>query len=207
MRSTRPDRERLPRGRHGLAAAAVAENQRSRLLAAAADVFYDNGYLGTTSKRIATSAGVSSSAFYRHFEDVSDCLLAAFDVAADALLRALVGHRQPARDRRRPARLDAEALVAFARAEPQLAQLLGVELAAAEREIAARRRQLFNRLASACRDRAQGGAPARTSSIGQQLIAAAVALSSVPGEGQPPVGPDLAAQLGVLLDLAAERPW
>jgi AcrR family transcriptional regulator len=150
---------------------------------------------------------VSSSAFYRHFEDLSDCLLAAFDVAAEALTKALAGGCGDTRDRRRPARSDAEALIAFACAEPRLAHLLGAELAAAEREITARRRQLFARLALSSREMAQGSAPARTRSIGEQLIAAAVALSSASGGGRPPVRPDLAAQLGALLDLAGERPW
>jgi AcrR family transcriptional regulator len=198
--------ERLPRGRHRLSVTAVAENQRWRLLAAAADVFYEHGYLGTTSKRIAASAGVSSRAFYRYFDDVSDCLHAAFDVAADALTRALVGRCQDARDRRDRARSATEALLAFYRSEPQLTSLLGTELSAAEKEIAARRWRLIGRLGALLSEREGERDPGRGTALDEHLVAASLALSCNRGGGQPPVSPDLAAQLPALVELAGSAP-
>jgi len=199
--------ERLPRGRHRLSVSAVAEHQRSRLLGAAAKVFFENGYLGTTARRIAISAGVSSSAFYRQFEDVSDCLRAAFDVAAEALYRALIGPCQADADRVEAARAGAQALSLFALAEPQLTHLLGADLAAAEGEIAARRHRLFLRLASSLRGSGEETPRVDTASIGEQLIAAAVALNSGLGEGQSSDCPDLATEMDLLADLAGGWPW
>lgn len=175
------------------------------MLGAAADVFYEHGYLGTTSKRIATSAGVSSSAFYRYFDDVSDCLHAAFDVAADALMRALAGRCEGASNRRARARSGTEALLAFYRAEPQLMYLLGTELSAAEREIAARRRRLIIRIGALLSEREGRGDPGRGAALGEHLVAASLALSCNRDGGQAPAPPDLAAQLPTLVELVGER--
>jgi AcrR family transcriptional regulator len=205
-RDTRADRERLPRGRHSLSPAAVAAHQRSRLLAAAADVFYERGYLGTTSKVIVSSARVSSSAFYSQFEDVSDCLGAAFDVAAEALQKALAGGGRTARAKGRAAVPDVESLIAFARSEPRLANLLGTELAAAEREIAVRRRQLFLRLASRCRGGRADSLPG-ANPVGGELIAAAFVLGLPARKHEPSADADLPEQLGVLIGLGGERLW
>jgi AcrR family transcriptional regulator len=166
--------ERLPRGRHRLPAAAIAENQRWRLLAAVADVFHSHGYMGTTSKRIASSARVSSSTFYRYFADVSDCLRAGFEVAADSLLRLLADRRKVGESQ--GLRSLAEALLAFRRAEPQLANLLGLELAVAERGIGERRRELIARIVFLFREVGAGGGPLHEPALGEQLGAATVAL-------------------------------
>lgn len=204
-RAGRFARERLPRGRHWLSAAAVAENQRWRLLGAAADVFYEHGYLGTSSKRIAASAGVSSRAFYRYFDDVSDCLRAAFDVAADALTRAVAGRCRDAPDRPERARSAAEALLAFRRSEPQLICLLGAELSAAEKEIAARRRRLIGRLGALLSEREDRPDPGRGGDLGAHLVAAALALSCPRGGRRADVAPDLSAQLPALAELAGDH--
>ncbi len=167
-------RERLPRGRHRLPPAAVAENQRWRLLGGVAEVFHAHGYLGTTSKRVASSAGVSSNTFYRYFADVSDCLRAGFEVAASALLRLLADRRETGENH--SARSLAEVLLAFRRAEPQLAGLLGIELAAAEPELGERRRELIARIASLIGEAEGPGGPPRETELDQQLGAATVAL-------------------------------
>jgi AcrR family transcriptional regulator len=199
--------ERLPPGRHRLPLAAVAEHQRSRLLGAAAEVFYEGGYLGTTSRRIAIGAGVSSRTFYRHFEDVSDCLRAAFDSAAEVLQRRLVGDCRTASNARDAVRFGVEALLAFTHGEPRLAHLLGGELAAAEKEIAIRRHQFFVRLAASLRERAREESSAHTVSIGEQTIGAALALCLAAGHEDPSVPPDLAAQLGAMVDLVGDPLW
>ena len=153
-----------------------------------------------------TSAGVSSRSFYRYFDDVSDCLHAAFDVAAEALVGALAGRCQDARNRRDRARQGIEALLAFHRSEPQLTHLLGTELSAAEREIAARRRRLIVRLGAMLSERGEREAPADGAAAVEHLVAAVLALSCSRGEGQAPALPeDLATQLPALVELAGER--
>jgi len=89
MASTIPaasELERLPRGRHGLSREQVASQQRNRILAATVDVVAELGYPQTRVVDIIKLAGVSRKTFYELFEDKEDCFLAAFDVAAGALL-------------------------------------------------------------------------------------------------------------------------
>jgi AcrR family transcriptional regulator len=196
-------RERLPRGRHLLTAAEVAENQRWRLLGAAADLFYARGRLGLTSKGIAAGAGVSASTFYRYFDNVAHCLDTAFEVAADSLLRALEGRCRIAPDQPGRARAGSEALLGFVAAEPQLACLLGTELAVTQKTIAPRRRRLITRLAVLLDGgRSNDASGADGALAGEQLVAAALALCCKRGE-EAPVPPNLAPQLAALLGPAA----
>lgn len=120
-------------------------------------------------------------------------------------MRALTGRCEDAPNRRGRARSGAEALLAFYRAEPELTYLLGTELSAAEREIAARRRQLILRVGALLSERGERGVPANGAAVGEHLVAAALALSCNRGGGQTPVPPDLAAQLPALVELAGER--
>jgi AcrR family transcriptional regulator len=79
--------ERLPRGRHGLSREEVARQQRDRILAATVDVVADLGYPETRVVDVISRAGVSRKTFYELFTDKEDCFLAAFDIAAGALLK------------------------------------------------------------------------------------------------------------------------
>ncbi|WP_354699443.1 TetR/AcrR family transcriptional regulator [Paraconexibacter sp. AEG42_29] len=63
--------------------------QRSRLFAAAAAVFARSGYADATAEGIAREAGMSKATFYEHFANKEECLLALFDAAATAILRAM----------------------------------------------------------------------------------------------------------------------
>jgi AcrR family transcriptional regulator len=168
-------------------------------------VFFEHGYLGTTSRRIVTTAGVSSSAFYHHFDDVSDCLRAAFEVASASLLRMLAGRCQDVPERRSRARSGTEALLTFCRAEPQLSRLLGAELPAAQKEIAPRHWQLISRLAALLDGREGREPPVQGAAVGRHLAAAALALSCDGEESLTPLQPDLATQLTALLELAREH--
>lgn len=137
----------LPRGRHGLPPEEVAENQRWRLLTGAAEVLAERGYAHVTSARIARAAGVSSGTFYRYFENVDACLLAAYEMAAecvwDLAAGACVGEGEW------PQRLAAalHAALDFLATEPALAHLLGAEAAAGIAAVAAARESLHGRLA------------------------------------------------------------
>jgi AcrR family transcriptional regulator len=52
---------------------------RSRLVAAAAQLFNREGFYGTDSNRIAHAAGYSTGVFYKHFKDKREVFLAAYE--------------------------------------------------------------------------------------------------------------------------------
>lgn len=126
---------RLPRGRHGIPPEQVEESQRWRLLGAAAEVVAERGYGRTKASDIASRAGVSRATFYEQFENLSGCLLAAYEMTADCVSDlALAG----------PGAL--EDVLQFLAEEPALAHLLGPETAAGVPAIAAARQRFVSRL-------------------------------------------------------------
>lgn len=140
---------RLPPGRHGLSPELVAESQRWRLLGAVADELAESGHVRTTSTRVARRAGVSPATFYAHFENVGACLLAAYEAAAECIVRIV--DRSCDEPQVEWARRLADAVrqsLRFLAAEPALANLLGAEAAAGEPEVAAARERLIGRLAA-----------------------------------------------------------
>jgi len=68
----------LPHGRHGLPPEFVDHNQRERLIASFTSVVGEVGFSGATITAIVEGAGVSSRTFYKFFETVEDCCIAAF---------------------------------------------------------------------------------------------------------------------------------
>jgi AcrR family transcriptional regulator len=84
-------RTRLPRGRHSLTRAEVAQSQRERLLRAMTDECAERGIAATTAAGVYQRAGVSSRAFYENFRDVRDCFLAAYDASVGVTLGAMGG--------------------------------------------------------------------------------------------------------------------
>jgi AcrR family transcriptional regulator len=81
----------LPKGPHGLTREQVAESQRTRLMAAMTAVLAERGYAAVTIGELARRASVSRGAFYEHFADKEDCLLAAYTHFATTLLTEMVG--------------------------------------------------------------------------------------------------------------------
>jgi AcrR family transcriptional regulator len=67
----------LPRGRSGLPAGAVRQDQRERLLRAVIAAVDAAGFRDVTVADIVRMARVSRAAFYAHFGDKEDCFLAA----------------------------------------------------------------------------------------------------------------------------------
>ncbi len=61
-------------------------SQRERLLDAMIDLAGHNGYQHVSIAQVSAQAGVSRATFYEQFEDKEDCLLAAFQTAAERLL-------------------------------------------------------------------------------------------------------------------------
>ena len=124
-------------GRHGIPPEEVAENQRWRLLGAAAEVLAEQGHVNTTSTRVSKAAGVSPATFYQHFDNIGDCLLAAYEAASDCVLEIV---SEACREERIgwPERLGVAvaSTLRFLAVEPATAHLLGTEPPAGEPAIA-----------------------------------------------------------------------
>ena len=123
---------RLPRGTHGLDPSLVAASQRTRLLGAVGREVAEKGYNAATIDDIVRAAGVSKQTFYEHFSDKLDCFLAAYETASDELL-AHVRAAQDTADADWPARTRAgiHAYLRWLAAEPALARVFLIEIAAA----------------------------------------------------------------------------
>jgi AcrR family transcriptional regulator len=138
---------RLPRGNHGLSRAQVAENQRWRLIGAAAQVLAEERLGGTSSRRIARRAGVSSHTFYEHFGGVDEVLAAAFSNAAQVLKEVVGGVCCDLGSLGPEASVKAlKAALGLGAAEPGLVALMRVEVAVAIPAIATERMRLTGRL-------------------------------------------------------------
>jgi AcrR family transcriptional regulator len=119
----------LPRGRHRFTREAVAESQRSRLLAAVAQSVATNGYTDTTVGDVVALAAVSRRTFYEHYSDLEACFLAAYRDGMDWLfdqIRSAVRAQAGAgwRDR---VRVSVEAYLAALAARPAAAHAFTIE--------------------------------------------------------------------------------
>jgi len=75
----------LPHGRHGLPPEFVRRNQRERLIVAFTALVGEVGYGAATITATTEGAGVSSNAFYKYFETIEECCIAAFETELEAL--------------------------------------------------------------------------------------------------------------------------
>lgn len=80
---------RLPKGRHTLSRAEVADAQRLRLAVAMADAMAERGYVGTPVAAVLQRAGVSRETFYQLYDDKLACFLDALDLAGAVLTTQL----------------------------------------------------------------------------------------------------------------------
>jgi AcrR family transcriptional regulator len=164
---------RLPRGTHGLDPSLVAASQRTRLLEAVGRAVAEKGYAAATIDDIVRDAGVSKKTFYEHFSDKLDCFLAAYEAASDELLAHVTaaqdgvgvatgggspatggGSRGAAPDSDWLARTRAgiHAYLRWLAAEPALARVFLIEIAAAGPEALERRERLRDRYAERMRE-------------------------------------------------------
>jgi len=123
---------RLPRGTHGLDRSLVAASQRARLLEAVGRAVAEKGYAAATIDDIVRDAGVSKKTFYEHFTDKLDCFLAAYEAASDQLLEH-VRAAQEGGDGEwlERTRAGIHAYLRWLAAEPALARVFLIEIAAA----------------------------------------------------------------------------
>jgi AcrR family transcriptional regulator len=143
---------RLPRGSHGLARGVVEASQRARLLEAVGRVVAGKGYSGATIDDIVRGAGVSKKTFYEHFADKEDCFLDAYEAAGEELfahVREAYGEGGPWLERTRSG---IGAYLRWLAAEPALARVFLIEVAAAGPRAAAARERLRDRYALLMRD-------------------------------------------------------
>ncbi|MEA2366659.1 MAG: hypothetical protein QOI32_2171 [Thermoleophilaceae bacterium] len=138
---------RLPRGTHGLDPSLVAASQRTRLLEAAGRAVADKGYAGATIDDIVRGAGVSKQTFYEHFADKLDCFLAAYETASDRLFEHVRAAQDAADDWIDRTRAGIHAYLRWLAAEPTLARVFLIEIAAAGPEALECRERLRDRYA------------------------------------------------------------
>jgi AcrR family transcriptional regulator len=118
------DQFRLPPGRHGLPDSHVRENQRWRLLGACAEVIAARGYQGLSLRALTKEAAVSKDAFYKHFENLDDCVRETYAMAAESVLVAAARGCETAPVDNARARGGVEAIAGLFSEEPALAYVL-----------------------------------------------------------------------------------
>ena len=143
---------RLPRGTHGLDPSLVAASQRTRLLEAAGRAVAEKGYAAATIEDIVRGAGVSKKTFYEHFADKLGCFLAAYEVASDELLEHVSGAQDAGGDWVDRTRAGIHAYLRWLAAEPALARVFLIEIAAAGPEALERRERVRDRYAERMRE-------------------------------------------------------
>jgi len=144
---------RLPRGSHGLDRELVAASQRARLLEALGSAAAAKGYAAVTIDDIVRGAGVSKKTFYEHFRDKEDCFLAAYDAASAALFE----HVRGARGGHGDVRAGVRAYLRWLAADPALARVFLIEVAAAGPRAAEHRERARSRYAELIRRRHETG--------------------------------------------------
>ena len=165
---------------HGPVAAVQDLTTRDRLLAAAVEVFVEQGYEGARLQDIARTAGLTTGAVYANFRGKDELLFAAIGARADVEMDALL---EEARDRNPRALLEllGDRLVG-ARPHPPL---LIDAIAAARRD---------GTLAGVLRDRLEGR---------ERVLAAIVERAKVDGTIDPALDSDVFARFGLTLAMGA----
>jgi AcrR family transcriptional regulator len=125
-------RDRKLRPGQRLPPAEVARNQRERLFAALVAVVAEKGYEATRVADLLELSGVSRSAFYEHFGDKEECLLAALEAFVGPTIDAIAkveGNEGPLGEEQ--TRFAFEAVVRLIVEQPATARMCFVEIYAA----------------------------------------------------------------------------
>ncbi len=123
-------RERRLQPGQRLPAEEVARNQRERLFAALVAVVAEKGYNGTRVEDLLELSGVSRSAFYAHFSDKEECLLAALGAFVGPTVGGIFGEGGPPPDEVR-ARQAFDAFIQLIVEQASAARMCLVEIYAA----------------------------------------------------------------------------
>lgn len=123
-------RDRKLRPGRRLPAEEVARNQRERLFAALVAVVAEKGYKATRVADLLELSGVSRSAFYEHFRDKQECLLAALEAFLGPTIATLTeGNGQPHGEEQ--ARETLQAFIHLVVGQPATSRMCLVEIYAA----------------------------------------------------------------------------
>jgi AcrR family transcriptional regulator len=176
MESTAPGApdipRRLPRGSHGLDRDVVEASQRTRLLEAVGRAVAERGYAAATIDDVVRRAGVSKKTFYDHFADKQDCFLAAYEAASEELLERVTEAHASSEDWLERTRAGITAYLRWLAADPALARVFLIEVAAAGPVALERREALRDRYAELMRARLEPGAPSPPPEIFHAVVAA-----------------------------------
>jgi len=127
---------------------AVARNQRERLYGATVATVAEHGYESTRVADILQLAGVSRSAFYRHFDNKLECFLATLDALSELAAGPMAAVYGSDGSRSWHARLESvfEGLVELILVQPAAARVWLVEIYAAGPQAVDRMERLADRL-------------------------------------------------------------
>lgn len=142
----------LPHGRHGLPSEFVELNQRERLIAAFIALVGEGGYGNVSIRSLVAAAGVSSRVFYKFFDTLEDCCVAAFEKEVSRLRPVLAEAYRSEEEWPLQVRAALAALLAQFADWPHLARLLTVEPFAAGPALVRRHKALLEELAPCLRE-------------------------------------------------------
>ena len=111
----------------GRPAAEVAAHQCARVHGAMVELVAERGYDAVTVRELARLAGVSSRAFYQHFEGKQDCFLRTHELVARRAVKRIVASQAEGRDWEERLRMALDAFVRELEREPQAARFALVE--------------------------------------------------------------------------------
>jgi AcrR family transcriptional regulator len=120
-------RRGLARGDQNVSKSYVVQNQRARILDAAANLTARDGYASLKVEEIAEQAAVSLVAFYEHFADKEDAFLVAYEVGFGKGLAVVERAFAAESDWRLAVRAGIEALFGFLASEPAFAHIALVD--------------------------------------------------------------------------------
>src|SRR5262245_1749445 len=105
-------------------------SQRERLFGAMVSISSEKGYEATRIADLVTMAGVSRAAFYEHFEDKKECLLAAVDALVEPTI-ALMERAEDAPTGEARVRQAVEAFLGLVARQPAASRMIFIEVYAA----------------------------------------------------------------------------
>jgi AcrR family transcriptional regulator len=143
--ATAPKRGQYERGK---SAGERREEQRERLLAAAAEIFGASGYAGASVEAIVSRVGMSRRTFYEHFDDLDDVLLQLAEFGADALYEEVQARTATVEDPVEKLRLAVQAFLETVAARGAVARVIFQEMRAAGPKFAARHHAVLQRFAA-----------------------------------------------------------
>lgn len=113
---------------------AGSETRRQLILEAMVRVVGRKGYKATSVADVIAEANVSRTTFYKHFEDKHECFLAAYDLAVERVLDAVIANCDGEQSWLERMRVGLATVVELFALDPELARTAIVEVAAAGAE-------------------------------------------------------------------------